>query len=464
MTALAQDAGDLSRSSPASPRSPTRSRPPRRAPTTPTSELDRCRRAAGRGRGHRQRPRRAAREPAGTRGGGPGRAASACRTRRTRCRRPSRPARSSCSRAATAATSTPSCPPATSRRPSTGASCSTRSTSPTARRIEQVRATQGAVLTQQEVLQRETDRLEQPEGRAGGGPRAGPPDPRVPGDGRGQRPREGRPSSPTRRRTSSRSRRRSSRSSPPARPRRPRSRRRRSAPRPPAATSGRPCGTVTSEYGRRWGRMHEGLDIDDNRGSAIVAAKAGVGDLRRVVQRVRQHDPDRPRRRRGDRLRPPGVHQRSREGQRVSQGQFIGVIGTTGHSTGHPPALRDARQRFGPEPAPLPAREAAEVALAALSLADHLADPARRGPGDLPARHRHRRWGSCWARGCSSAAPRSGAWATPTSPTSPSRSSSCSDGSPSGRSSGRGCSTCSPTSTSSRDDPARGRSPSGRAG
>ncbi len=36
------------------------------------------------------------------------------------------------------------------------------------------------------------------------------------------------------------------------------------------------CGAVTSEYGRRWGRMHEGLDIDDNRSSAILAAKDGV--------------------------------------------------------------------------------------------------------------------------------------------------------------------------------------------
>lgn len=93
------------------------------------------------------------------------------------------------------------------------------------------------------------------------------------------------------------------------------------------------CGSVTSEYGRRWGRQHAGLDIDDNRGSAIVAAKAGVviftgwsggyGQMTMIDH--------------GDGVVTAYAHQSSiavSRGQRVSQGQFIGVIGTTGSSTG----------------------------------------------------------------------------------------------------------------------------------
>ena len=93
------------------------------------------------------------------------------------------------------------------------------------------------------------------------------------------------------------------------------------------------CGSVTSEYGRRWGRMHEGLDIDDNRGGSIVAAKGGVvifagwsGGYGQMT--LIDH---------GDGVVTAYAHQASigvSRGQRVSQGQFIGVIGTTGSSTG----------------------------------------------------------------------------------------------------------------------------------
>ena len=93
------------------------------------------------------------------------------------------------------------------------------------------------------------------------------------------------------------------------------------------------CGTVTSEYGRRWGRMHEGLDIDDNRTSAIVAARGGVvifagwsggyGQMTMIDH--------------GDGVVTAYAHQSAMmvgEGQTVSQGQRIGTIGTTGSSTG----------------------------------------------------------------------------------------------------------------------------------
>ena len=93
------------------------------------------------------------------------------------------------------------------------------------------------------------------------------------------------------------------------------------------------CGSVTSEYGRRWGRMHAGLDIDDNRSSAIVAARGGVvifagwsggyGQLTLIDH--------------GDGVVTAYAHQSAMmvgEGQSVSQGQRIGTIGTTGSSTG----------------------------------------------------------------------------------------------------------------------------------
>lgn len=107
----------------------------------------------------------------------------------------------------------------------------------------------------------------------------------------------------------------------------------------PAATSGSglswpSCGSVTSEYGRRWGRLHAGLDIDDNRGSSISAAASGTvisagwhsggyGNLTLIDH--------------GGGIVTAYAHQASiavSRGQSVSRGQFIGVIGTTGSSTG----------------------------------------------------------------------------------------------------------------------------------
>lgn len=93
------------------------------------------------------------------------------------------------------------------------------------------------------------------------------------------------------------------------------------------------CGRVTSEYGRRWGRLHAGLDIDDNVTKAIVASKAGrvvftgwsggYGQLTLIDH--------------GDGVVTAYAHQSDiivAEGEQVSRGERIGTIGTTGSSTG----------------------------------------------------------------------------------------------------------------------------------
>jgi len=93
------------------------------------------------------------------------------------------------------------------------------------------------------------------------------------------------------------------------------------------------CGRVTSEYGRRWGRMHQGMDIDDNFTRAIVAANAGTviftgwsGGYGQLTL-IDHHDG----------VVTAYAHQAAiavSEGQSVSRGQGIGTVGTTGSSTG----------------------------------------------------------------------------------------------------------------------------------
>lgn len=92
------------------------------------------------------------------------------------------------------------------------------------------------------------------------------------------------------------------------------------------------CGGVTSEYGYRWGRLHAGIDIDDPP-SWIRAARSGVvifvgyeGGYGRLT--LIDH---------GDGTVTAYAHQSAQNvspGQSVVRGEQIGMIGSTGFSTG----------------------------------------------------------------------------------------------------------------------------------
>ena len=92
-------------------------------------------------------------------------------------------------------------------------------------------------------------------------------------------------------------------------------------------------GPITSPFGWRWGRMHEGIDIGVGYGTPIHAAAAGTviycgweSGYGNLV--VIDH---------GGNLATAYGHQSSIAvscGQQVDQGQVIGLVGTTGFSTG----------------------------------------------------------------------------------------------------------------------------------
>jgi murein DD-endopeptidase MepM/ murein hydrolase activator NlpD len=92
-------------------------------------------------------------------------------------------------------------------------------------------------------------------------------------------------------------------------------------------------GRITSGFGMRWGRMHTGIDIAAGSGTAIHAARGGTviasgwqGGYGNVV--IVSH---------GGGMSTLYAHQSRRaasDGQRVSQGDVIGYVGSTGHSTG----------------------------------------------------------------------------------------------------------------------------------
>ncbi|MFN2466801.1 MAG: murein hydrolase activator EnvC [Gaiellaceae bacterium] len=90
---------------------------------------------------------------------------------------------------------------------------------------------------------------------------------------------------------------------------------------------------LTSPFGWRWGRMHEGIDLGAGYGTPIRAASSGtvihagwLGGYGNLV--IIDH---------GGSISTAYGHQSSiavGTGQSVSQGQVIGYVGSTGHSTG----------------------------------------------------------------------------------------------------------------------------------
>ena len=93
-------------------------------------------------------------------------------------------------------------------------------------------------------------------------------------------------------------------------------------------------GTLTSRFGRRWGRMHKGIDIGGPVGTPIRAAADGVvvvsgwsnGGYGNLVE-IRHSDGSTTRYGHNSRLSTV-------VGQTVRQGEQIAEMGSTGHSTG----------------------------------------------------------------------------------------------------------------------------------
>lgn len=90
---------------------------------------------------------------------------------------------------------------------------------------------------------------------------------------------------------------------------------------------------MTSGFGRRWGRMHEGIDMAGPTGTAVYATgdgvvtfasrQSGYGNLIKIKHEL------------GTETRFAHLSRiRVKQGQRVSQGDLIGDMGNTGRSTG----------------------------------------------------------------------------------------------------------------------------------
>jgi murein DD-endopeptidase MepM/ murein hydrolase activator NlpD len=90
---------------------------------------------------------------------------------------------------------------------------------------------------------------------------------------------------------------------------------------------------MTSGYGMRWGRMHEGIDLAASQGTPIRAAKSGTVVLAEetgnygLLVKVNH----------GDGLETQYAHCSKalvEAGQRVEEGETIALVGSTGRSTG----------------------------------------------------------------------------------------------------------------------------------
>lgn len=92
-------------------------------------------------------------------------------------------------------------------------------------------------------------------------------------------------------------------------------------------------GVISSRYGLRWGRKHEGIDIAAKSGTPIVAAKSGrvifsgrLGGYGNVV--ILRHTRD------YETVYAHNRKNRVKKGQKVTEGQKIAEVGSTGRSTG----------------------------------------------------------------------------------------------------------------------------------
>jgi murein DD-endopeptidase MepM/ murein hydrolase activator NlpD len=101
---------------------------------------------------------------------------------------------------------------------------------------------------------------------------------------------------------------------------------------PPSSFIWPATGPIGSRFGRRWGRPHQGIDIDAPNHSPIVAAQAGVVTLSGWKDGygntvIIDH---------GNGVNTLYAHQSrlvARSGEHVAQGQLIGYVGSTGNVT-----------------------------------------------------------------------------------------------------------------------------------
>ncbi|HVE13529.1 MAG TPA: M23 family metallopeptidase [Elusimicrobiota bacterium] len=94
------------------------------------------------------------------------------------------------------------------------------------------------------------------------------------------------------------------------------------------------AGVVSSEFGSRWGKHHDGLDVAADMGVPVYAAAPGkviyADDKLRGYGNVVivQHD------QRTTTLYAHNSAFKVRQGQKVAKGEVISLLGSTGHSTG----------------------------------------------------------------------------------------------------------------------------------
>lgn len=94
------------------------------------------------------------------------------------------------------------------------------------------------------------------------------------------------------------------------------------------------AGVVSSEYGKRWGKLHKGLDIAADVGEPVYAtaggeviyASDGLRGYGNVV--ILRHDHDHTS------LYAHNSELKVKQGEQVKQGDLIALLGNTGHSTG----------------------------------------------------------------------------------------------------------------------------------